>query len=437
MKVCMWQKYLCALLLSLVASAACAPSPATESADSPSFMLGTDMGHPVLYLFHLEDDRMITLDLRDDPRWPGGTPLHTIVTPDGRKAYLSTIGTQEHPLNVLAMEVGEIDWERSTADIRITEVITVEEPGTPVQMPVPRQTDPSQPVTDLWKPDTQQLHGPTVLPNGRFVYFGHWTDDAIRVIDVAEDRLADPDPIRHGELTSQIHGVFPNPSGTLAFANPYYFDYDFVSLFRIDGNTGELEPAGKIRLAVDEEAGVYAAWTHFVDWLDDRYAVTGSQQVGPTSRTPAGQSVFGPSVWLLDAQEGTARLLIEPTDRVDGPGIYKPVSDLMVANGKLYVAEEDTADESIDESYMSIFDFADPQAPRFLTRLRPGVELPEGWDVSHEFYRTVDGRYLYAQSWSSGHLVKIDPRTDQVVAVWSKEDGFHMPHGNFIPGNLR
>jgi hypothetical protein len=172
-------------------------------------------------------------------------------------------------------------------------------------------------------------------------------------------------------------------------------------------------------------------------WLDDRYAVTASQQLGPTSLTPAGQTVIGPSVWLVDAQQGTARMIIGPTESVDGPGIYKPASDLMVANGKLYVAEEDTGEEEINESYISIFDFSNRTKPKFIRRLRPGRELPEGWDVSHEFYRSTDGRWLYAQSWSSGHLIKIDPRTDQVVKVWSKADGFHMPHGNFIPGNLR
>jgi hypothetical protein len=278
--------------------------------------------------------------------------------------------------------------------------------------------------------------GPTILPNGRFVYFAQWTDDKIRVIDVERDELAAVDPIRNGMHTTQIHGVFFNPSGTVALANPYYFDREDVVLFRVNGETGDLTDPVAIRL-VDAQANGHAAWTHFVDWLDDRYAVTATQQLGPTSLTPAGTTMIGPSVWLIDTRERTARQIIGPTDRVDGAGIYKPGSDLMVVNGKLYVAEEDTGGERIEASYISIFDFSDPLRPTFLRRLRPGVELPAGWDVSHEFYRSLDRRWLYAQSWSSGHLIKIDPRTDEVVKVWAKEDGFHMPHGNFIPGNLR
>lgn len=428
-----------ALVLSLlIPAAACAQAEAPASAMtefSTSYMVGTDMMHPVLYFFDLESDRMITLDLTRDSLWPGGMPLHAIATPDGRKAYLSLLGSEHEPTHILALSIDRIDWAEGTAAVRITSVMRAEEAGVRPRMRIPTQTDPSQPVTALWQPKTTQLHGPTIHPSGRFVYFSQWTDDKIRVIDVERDRLAATDPIQHGELTRQIHGVFLNPSGTLAIANPYFYDRDDVPVFRVDAETGGLLPEKVIRLALSDRE--HAAWTHFVDWLDDRYAITATQQLGPTSLTPTGKTVIGPSVWLLDAKEGTARMIIGPTASVEGEGIYKPASDIMVANGKLYVAEEDTGDEEINESYISIFDLADRTRPKFLRRMRPGRELPEGWDVSHEFYRTTDRRWLYAQSWNSGHLVKIDPLTDEVVKVWSKRDGFHMPHGNFIPGNLR
>lgn len=422
----------------LLTTTSCAPPDAratTEPGLAGSYMIGTDMMRPVLFFFDLEGDRMITVDLTRDPLWPGGTPLHAIATLDGRKAYLSMIGSEGEPTNILALRIDGIDWDASAARVRITKVIRADEPGSLPRMRLPTQTHPSQPITALWKPAAQQLHGPTIHPNGRFVYFAQWTDDRIRVIDVGRDELASVDPVRHDLLTTQIHGVFLNPSGSHAIANPYYFDRDDVPVFRVDGNTGALHPDKVIHLKVSESE--HAAWTHFVDWLDDRYAVTATQQLGPTSLTPPGKQVVGPSVWLLDVQEGTARMIVGPTADVDGAGIYRPGSDIMVVNEKLYVAEEDTGDERIDESYIAVFDFSDRTKPRFLGRLRPGRELPTGWDVSHEFYRTPDGRWLYAQSWSSGHLVKIDPRTDEVVKVWSKADGFHMPHGNFIPGNLR
>jgi hypothetical protein len=58
--------------------------------------------------------------------------------------------------------------------------------------------------------------------------------------------------------------------------------------------------------------------------------------------------------------------------------------------------------------------------------------------MTHEIYASMDGRHVYAQSWASGHLVKIDDATDEVVGVITSEDaGWHMPHGNFVAGHIR
>ena len=58
--------------------------------------------------------------------------------------------------------------------------------------------------------------------------------------------------------------------------------------------------------------------------------------------------------------------------------------------------------------------------------------------MAHELHSTKDGKYVYAQSWGSGHLVKIATSNDKVVKVFSKQDaGWHMPHGNVVPGSLR
>lgn len=400
-------------------------------------MIGTDMGRPVLYLLNMQTDRMITLDLTRDPNWPGGTPLHTLITPDGQKGYLSIIGTEDIPPMILALQIGEIDWNAGRADVTIGKVLRIQEAGLAPAMRVPAETDPSQPVTDLWRPGNQQLHGPTVQPNGRFVYFAQWTDNKIRVVDVTRDELASVDPIQHGLRTLQNHGVFIDPSGSRAIGTGYYFDLNFVTVYDVDSRNGNLNPERVVWLTVDEGERSYAAMTHFVDWLDDRYAITGSQQTGPTSLTPNGFRVVGPSVWLVDAVEGTARMIIGPAATPEEAGIYKAASDIMVIGNKLYVAEEDSMDEEIDGSFISVWDFSDRANPRFIRRLAPGDGLPKEWRLSHEFYRTEDGRFLFAQDWHGAYLVKIDPMTDEVIRVWSKEDGFQMPHGNFVVGALR
>ena len=41
------------------------------AAAAPNFMIGTDMGHTDLYLFNMDTDQRIKVDLSKDPMWPG------------------------------------------------------------------------------------------------------------------------------------------------------------------------------------------------------------------------------------------------------------------------------------------------------------------------------------------------------------------------------
>ena len=210
------------------------------------------------------------------------------------------------------------------------------------------------------------------------------------------------------------------------------------TLYKVDKQTGNLTIDKVIPLTVNEKNKEYAAFTHFVWWLDDRYAITSSQQTGNTSLTPTGFKVIGPSVWLIDAVQGKGTMIIGPAKSPDEPGIYKPASDVLVVGKKLYVGEEDSMDETIDQGYVSIWNISDPKSPKFIKRLKPGKELPADFKLAHEIYAMRDGRYVYAQSWASAHLVKIDGVTDEVINVVSGEvAGWHMPHGNFVPGALR
>jgi hypothetical protein len=206
----------------------------------------------------------------------------------------------------------------------------------------------------------------------------------------------------------------------------------------VDKQTGNLTLDKVVPLTVSEKDKEYAAFTHFVWWLDDRYAVTGTQQTGNTSLTPTGWKVVGPSVWLIDAVEGKGKMIIGPAKSPDDPGIYKPGSDVVVVGKKLYVGEEDSMDATLDQGNVSIWDISDPNSPKFIRRLQAGKELPENYTMTHEVYASLDGRHVYIQSWGSGHLIKIDGDTDEVTSVLTSEDvGWHMPHGNFIPGQIR
>ena len=408
---------------------------------APNLMIGTDMGHTDFYFFNMDTDQRIKVDLSQDPLWPGGGALHTIITPDGKKAYLSVMSSDKDPATFLALRINKLDWNAGTADVKITKVMRAAEPGEQPSFLIPTQTDPNQPVTDLWKVtrvNGQQLHGPTIHPNGKFIYFTQWTDNKIRVIDVDKDELAAVDPIQYGTRTRQIHGVFFNPSGDLAMATGYYYDMNEMPLYKVDKQTGGLTLDKVVPLTVSEKDKEYAAFTHFVWWLDDRYAITSTMQTGNTSLTPTGWKVIGPSVWLIDAVEGKGKMIIGPAKSPDDPGIYKPASDVVVVGKKLYVGEEDSMDATIDQGNVSVWDISDPNSPKFIKRLQAGKELPADFKMTHEIYASMDGRHVYVQSWASGHLVKIDGATDNVVAVVSSADaGWHMPHGNFVEGALR
>ena len=405
-------------------------------------MIGTDMGHTDLYLFNMDTDQRIKVDLSKDQMWPGGGALHTVITKDGSKAYLSVMSSDKDPATVLALQIGALDWEAGTADVKITKVLRAGEPGETPSFLIPTQTDPNQPVTDLWKVTRlqgKQLHGPTIHPDGKFIYFTEWTDNKIRVIDVDKDDWAAVDPIRYGTRTRQIHGVFFNPSGDLAMATGYYYDMNEMTLYKVDKETGNLTIDKVIPLTISDKDKEYAAFTHFVWWLDDRYAVTGTQQTGTTSLTPTGWKVIGPSVWLIDAVEGKGTMIIGPAESADDPnGIYKAGSDVVVVGNKLYVGEEDSMDATVDQGNVSVWDISDPSSPKFIKRLQAGKELPADFKMTHEIYASMDGRHLYAQSWASGHLIKIDGARDEVTAVVSAGDaGWHMPHGNFVLGQIR
>ena len=86
-------------------------------------------------------------------------------------------------------------------------------------------------------------------------------------------------------------------------------------------------------------------------------------------------------------------------------------------------------DDSLnDDGYVSIWDISNRTSPKFLKRLKPGKERADDYKMTHELYSTMDAgpKFVYAQSWGSGHLVEIDASTDEVIkAVVGKR----MPDG--------
>lgn len=89
------------------------------------------------------------------------------------------------------------------------------------------------------------------------------------------------------------------------------------------------------------------------------------------------------------------------------------------------------------DGFVSIFDIKDINNPKFIKRLKPGNGLPSLFTVGHTTVTTLDEKYVYVSSYHSHHIVKIDTAKDEVVKVYSMDDGLDMPHGEYLSGRIR
>ncbi|GJL72375.1 MAG: hypothetical protein NMNS01_15740 [Nitrosomonas sp.] len=389
----------------------------------------------MIYLFNYENEKLIIVDPASIVGWPGDIPLqHTAVLPGANRIYISSDNTQEHPAYVIPLKIEDINWRTGSASLTLDELIVMDSPDMPAELPFVETVEGSaQNVPDWLLAGSTQVHGPTLLPYSHYMYWTEFTSDRVRVVNLRRNELANVDPIVIPDYTEQSHGITFNQSGSIGLGTGYFFDNSKIDVYRPSRRTGELQEVGQIMLGTEES---YAAFTHFVYWLDERYALTATMQLDKTSLTPSNtDNIIPPSVWLLDAVELTAVKIIDSTDDVNGHGILRSASDLAVVNGKLYIAEEDSIDyEFARDGYISVFDITDRYNPVFVKRYKPGEDLPEGYAVAHTISPTPDHRHLIVASWVSGHVLKIDTVTDTVVKIWGPEDGLVKPHGIYAAG---
>lgn len=389
-----------------------------------------------LTLTNPQTDQRIVMALHGLPGWPGlSAPLHTLALADMKTIYVSLIGTATDPSGIVVLDISRVNWSAGTAQVRVKKVIITDPAGSHSSYPAVTQISPRQPIAAWTQPGYPQVHGPTRMPGSPFAYFTMWTDKRIHVIDTSTHKLAAGSPIVFDNVTNQTHGVYFNPSGTLGIGTGYYYDRGEIDVYRTDKSTGQLSHWRPIKLG---SPSAYAAFTHHNIWLNDRYALTGTMQLGPTSLTPAGADILPPSVWLLDVPAGKATQIIGPAASDSDAGVYRSASDLAVVGSKLYVAEEDSIGSVFGrDGFLAVWDITDINHPKFSKRLRPGVELPAAFFVAHALAPSTDGKQLFLESYPSGFVLKIDTATDSVVSVRSSADGLVMPHGGFIAGNTR
>jgi DNA-binding beta-propeller fold protein YncE len=398
-----------------------------------------ELGGERLGLINTATDQLIQIDLLSLPGWPQQSPTqdaamqHVWSTPNGKTLYFTLDAIYPDPSAVVVLGVEGIDWDAGTADLVVQKILPLDPPGMASQYPSVTQIDPSQPIATWTQPGFSQAHGPTFQPHSAFTYFTHWTDNRIRIIDRRTNELLEP--LIFGDKSQQTHGVNFNPSGQLALGTGYFYDNNEIDVYKRKKGKNKLTYVRSIKLGNDK---AYAAFTHFTYWLNNRFALTASMQLGPTSLTPHSANIIGPSVWLLDVRKGRAKQIIGTAATAADEGIYQSGSDLVVAGHKLYVAEEDTIDGSFgNDGNVSIFDISNIRQPRFLKRLKPSDGLPPDFVVAHGLNVTVDERFVYVASYASHYILKIDTETDEVVKTFGPNDGLKAPHGAFIAGQYR
>ncbi|MBA4143808.1 MAG: hypothetical protein H0X43_12655 [Nitrosospira sp.] len=395
------------------------------------------MKQEVIFI-HVETDEIVIAPLAELPGWPEEMQMlqHSWITPEEDQLLISTDAVAPGAASIIMLELGNIDWKGGKADLKVRKIVKLDEPGTPSKFPEVNQVDPAFPIPDWTRSPYTQSHRPTFLPRSPFTYITHLGDNRIRGLNYKTGQLIEADPMSFGDLSGQMHGINFNPAGKLGLGVGYFFDDNQIDIYKVDSKTGKVRLKAVAILGTPEE---YAAFTHFTHWIDDRYAVTATMQLGPTSITEEDDAkIIGPSVWLIDAKTATATKIIGTAPPSSEAGVYRSASDVAVAKGKLYVAEEDSLrEEFATEGFVAVYDFTDMHDPKFIKRLKPGVELPSDFRLGHAMAVTVDEDAVYVSSYISNHIVKINTTTDEVVKVYTAEDGLDIPHGEFISGRLR
>ena len=406
--------------------------------DPPPLYVFADIKDGELGLINTETDQLVQVDVVGLEGWPGNGVVHkqhSWVTHDGRTIYMSIDGTPPSPAGIVVFDLNSVDWDAGTADVSIQKTLIVDPPGVKSTFPKVEQVTPDQPIAHWTQPGYTQIHGPSLRPRSSFSYATIWTDNRIVALDTDTNEFDLFSPFSFGNFSRHSHGLAFNRRGNFAFGTGYYYDQSSVDLYFFFRDFAFPIPIWSIPLRKGNKLG---AFTHYTVWLNNRYAYTATEQFDRTSLTPRRKKISSPAIWLLDLWTLSAERVVGTATNVDQEGVLRSPSDVNIANGKLYVAEEDTLDNTFaDDGFVSVFDLSRPRRPRFIKRLKPGTDLPHDFAVAHGLTVTPDQKYVFVASWVSHYIAKIDTATDTVAAVWGPDDGLFAPHGGFIAGSNR
>lgn len=246
--------------------------------------------------------------------------------------------------------------------------------------------------------------------------------------------------------TQNSHGYFFSPDGSKAISARYWFDAISVGVFEFKKGSNVPYDVAEVFLENDDNDGTYGATTHYAFWVNNRYAYVATMQLASTSiSVQKGYTVGGPGVYLIDSKEKKATRVAGTSQNKNQPGVWNSGSDVIIANNKLYVCEEETMNGKLSEGTsrgsVGVWQIEEDLTLKWIKRIVQGSgdDMPEGFSVGHGGVRVVaNGKeYVYVASYASNQIIVIDTDSDTVVKVWDEEDDMSAPHGGFVAGGNR
>lgn len=339
-----------------------------------------------------------------------GQPMHAVLSADKKSVYITMGGSKDLPLRLVTVSVDWSDADPKVTVTRTTEVLKANTLGP--QPPSANQCgNAGMTQVDL---ALQEGHGPSLSPDGKLLFFSELNNNRLRVFNTQTGEFVGA-PLTHPTLKTP-HGVYPNPSLRYAVSTQYQLNGNQVSLWKVDPKSGEMSFDRAIAMT---DGKTRCAFTHTVAWINEHEFYTGCTQESDQGVPESAER----SVWLVDTRKGSARAVLRADQLKEG------VSDVAVTQGKLYVAEGNVVKEGVPPGHVSVWDIRNRAKPVLVKRLSANQGLPASFGDAHELAVTADGRYVFTQSYRSGHLIKIDSRTDTAVSVWDASRGLPMPHG--------
>ena len=423
----MVQRVIAIILAAFLATGSAPPALAldTEMADKAS----TEVPHSILTTLNTNPDPSLapngtSLNILDTQtnelfKFPlqsisggpiNGQPMHSAVQENGKKVYITMGGNQKLPTRIAVIT---LNWLNGKPLPSLSKTIELLPAGTLGNEANGASCHPGEPGI------RQEGHGPQITKDGQYLLFSELQNNQVVAINTTTDTISSSTP--SSETTFAPHGLYPNPSGTRAVSPHYWLDENKVSIWKINQTNGELSFEENIELKRKDFEGSYL---HTARWLDDDKFITNATQ-DPEQGNHKSQR----SVWLVDTQSKQSTPILNGDDLLEG------ASDAIIANNKLYVAEGNIAKFLSGQdapSNLSIWNLSNPLRPTFVKRLSPGTGLPDNFSNAHSLAKTKDDKQIYLESFSSNYLIKINTKSDEVVATFDAENGLIATHGIYI-----